>query len=176
MCIKGALSGRQESFTVLHAIMPPKTSSERVKAFRKRLKEDPVASDAGQKHDRERKKVARLRQKATITEEEKEAIRKKERERKRLQRDKKKNAILAEKRGGPCPYSNTKTLGKAISRAKRALLLTPRRQIHVNGSIIVSLPKDNQSILQDVVRDVVRNRVRRNIIHSDRKTHCDTIP
>ena len=104
MYIKRALPGRQESFihcTPFHHAT--QTSSERVKAFRKRLKEDPVASDAGKKHDRERKKAARLRQKATITEDEKEAIRKKERERKRLQRDKKKNAILAENAEGLVP-------------------------------------------------------------------------
>ena len=114
------------------SVMPPKTNAERSRTKREKIKNDNVNYEAAKKTDRERKQQARRLKKASAAASEKKEKQRKERDAKRRQRQKKKDAraraqtTVNDENNGP--YKTKNTLGKAVSKVKRALPATPNRE------------------------------------------------
>ena len=157
------------------SVMPPKTNAERSRTQREKIKNDNVNYEAAKKTDRERKQQARRLKKASATASEKK---RKERDAKRRQRQKKKDAraqtTVNDEHNGP--YKTKNTLGKAVSKVKRALPATPNRESHVLGALLCSLPREVVREQRNEVCNTVKEpNVRRAcLFDTERKKRSDT--
>lgn len=108
-----------------------KSVKERVSAFRKRLKANPVKYEAYKQNERKRKQKARRKEKKTA-DADADADRKRKLNRERVRRfraRKKKEEVEKSKSGIEEPvYKTPQALGKAVSRVKPVLPHSPRKR------------------------------------------------
>ena len=147
--------------------------TERSRKSREKQRKDPEKVASNREKDKLRKRYERELLKNSMTLEQREVVKTKERERKRRQKEKKASPNLATPSAKLSPYTDNRTLGKAISRAKTTLPRSPTREATVLGTLVDKLTPTKRKIVFEHVTDP---RAKRKLLVEDRHKRNDAIP